>query len=208
MKDSEPEDPNAYTENFDKFYTYFSGAFDFLVKHTSLYNKWVAPVIPQIRGSRVLEISFGTGWLISRYANRFDTYGVDFNRRMIEITNRNLKAARITIPLQRARVEALPYRSEIFDTVVNTMAFSGYPRADSAMSEIHRVLKPEGRLVLVDVGLPNDGNWFGSVFARLIAATGDIIRDMPQIFSRHGFMFSDMAVGGFGALHLYVAQKN
>ncbi len=142
MSTSEPKDPYKYTTHFDAIYSRLSRIYDFVVRHTSFYNTWVAPAIPLIRGPRVLEISFGTGWLITHYASRFKTYGVDLNEKMIQITTRNLKAAGISIPLQRANVEALPYKSEVFDTVVNTMAFSGYPRADQAMSEIRRVPSP------------------------------------------------------------------
>ncbi len=207
MPKLEPKDPKAYTTSFDAFYTQFSGIYDFLVRHTSLWNAWVGPAIPRIRGPRVLEISFGTGWLITHYASRFETCGIDLNEKMIRITSRNLLANGVRIPLQRASVEALPYRSETFDTVVNTMAFSGYPRADSAMSEICRVLKPGGRLVLIDIGYPEDGNWMGKNLARFIEATGDILRDMGKIFTQHGFAFSHETIGGFGSVHLYVAQK-
>ena len=162
MYNSEPKDPKRYTANFDVFYSGFSGIYDFFVRHTSLWKAWVGPAVPHIRGPRVLEISFGTGWLITQYASRFETYGVDLNKKMIKVTSRNLLASGIKVPLQRASVEALPFRSETFDTVVNTMAFSGYPRADRAMSEIHRVLKPGARLVLIDIGFPEDGNWMGT----------------------------------------------
>ena len=56
--------------------------------------------------------------------------------------------------LRRADVENLPYPDGYFDTVVNTMSFSGYPNAQQAMSELHRVLHRRGRLVLIDIGYP------------------------------------------------------
>ncbi len=207
MYNFEPKDPKKYTANFDVFYSGFSGIYDFLIRHTSLWHTWVGPAVPHIRGPRVLEISFGTGWLITQFASRFETYGVDLNEQMIKVTSRNLLTTGIKIPLQRASVEALPFRSETFDTVVNTMAFSGYPRADRAISEIHRVLKPGARLVLIDIGFPEDGNWIGTALARFIVATGDILRDMDKIFSQHGFTYEHEILGGAGLIHMYVAQK-
>ncbi len=208
MSKPEPKNPEVYTSHFDAIYSRFGGIYDFAVKHTSLWEVWEAPIIPLIRGPRVLEVSFGPGWLITRYAGHFETYGIDFNMRLIRITSRNLQAAGISIPLQRANVEALPYRSDTFDTLVNTMAFSGYPRADQAMSEFRRVLKPGGRLLLMDMGLPEDGNWIGQLLVRLYEASGDIARDMGPIFSRHRFSFSHKTVGGRGSIHFYIAQKD
>lgn len=207
MDEHEPSDPAAYTARNDARYSRLSGVYDFLVQHTSLYNRWLLPIVPKIRGPRVLEISFGTGWLMTRYASQFETCGVDLNWNMIRTTTKNLELAGLAVPLQQARVEALPYRSESFDTVVNTMAFSGYPRADQAMSEICRVLRPGGRLVLVDMNLPQHENWIARLWLRLFLASGDILRDMGRILSSHGFKFTDEVMGLSGSLHLYVAEK-
>ena len=207
MSENEPPDPEIYTATNDVRYSRFSGVYDFAVRHTSLYSRWLLPAVQEIRGPRVLEISFGTGWLMTQYARQFDAHGVDLNWNMIGIATRNLRSAALTVPLQQAKVEALPFRGESFDTVVNTMAFSGYPRADRAMSEIRRVLRPDGRLVLVDMNLPEHETWMTRFWLRLFLASGDILRDMGQIFSRHGFIFSDDAIGLSGSLHLYVAEK-
>lgn len=207
MTGTEPPDPEAYSARNNAVYSRLAGIYDFAVRHTSLYNRWLLPALRHIRGPRVLEVSFGTGWLLSRYAGRFDTYGIDLNRDMIRVTTRNLRVAGHTIPLQQARVEALPYRTECFDTVVNTMAFGGYPRADEAMSEIRRVLKPGGRLILVDMAMPADRNRMGRIWIRVYIASRDILRDMRELFHRHGFTYSDEAIGLSGSLHLYVADK-
>jgi len=207
MYDPEPDNPQAYTDTFDATYSRFGRIYDFLVRHTPLWRAWVGPAVPHIRGPRVLEISFGTGWLLTRYAGRFETHGIDLNETMVRIASRNLSAAGLTIPLLRGNVEALPYRSRSFDTVVNTMAFSGYPRADAAMSEICRVLKPDARLVLIDIGRPQDGNWKGRALINLWVKAGDIIRDMGSVLERHGFSYNHESIAGFGSVHLYVAQK-
>ncbi len=207
MRKLEPKNPKTYTAHFNTFYSLFSGIYDFLVKHDPPWQVLVGRAIPHIRGPRVLEVSFGTGWLLTRYASPFETYGIDLNWKMIQTTTRNLRAAEATAQLQQANVEALPYMSETFDTIVNTAAFSGYPRADNAMREFHRVLKPDGRLVLIDVGYPKDGNWMGKALARFTEVTGDILRDMDPIFTRNGFVFQSEVIGGFGSMYLYIAQK-
>ncbi len=207
MRKLEPENPKVYTAHFNTFYSLFSGIYDFLVKHYRPWQDLVGRVIPHIRGPRVLEVSFGTGWLLTQYASRFETYGIDLNEKMTRIASRNLRTVGVTAHLQRANVEAIPYRNETFDTIVNTAAFSGYPSADRAMSEFWRVLKPGGRLVLIDVGYPKDGNWHGRALARFTEATGDILRDMGPIFTRHGFSYQEEVIGGSGSIYLYIAQK-
>lgn len=176
MRESEPANPDAYTRRNDAIYSRLAGVYDFVVKHTSLYGRWLLPIIPRIRGPRVIEISFGTGWLLTHYATHFETYGIDLNWDMIWITTKNLRSAGLSIPLQEARVEALPYRTESFDTVVNTMAFGGYPRADGAMSEIRRVLKPGGRLIILDMATPAHRNWMSRLWIHLYLASRDILR--------------------------------
>jgi ubiquinone/menaquinone biosynthesis C-methylase UbiE len=207
MRKLEPKNSKAYTAHFNTFYSLFSGIYDFLVKHYHPWQDVVGRVIPHIRGFRVLEVSFGTGWLLTQYASRFETYGIDLNEKMIRVTSRNLRTVGITAYLQRANVEALPYRNETFDTIVNTAAFSGYPSADRAMCEFRRVLKPGGRLVLIDIGYPKDGNWLGRALARFTEVSGDILRDMGPVFTRNGFEYHEEVIGGFGSMYLYIAQK-
>jgi ubiquinone/menaquinone biosynthesis C-methylase UbiE len=164
--------------------------------------------LPLISGRRVLEVSFGTGYLLGEYAGRFEVYGVDLNRRMARLAQDNLRKKGLAVEIQIARVEALPYESGTFDTLVNTMAFTGYPNADQAMREMRRVLKPGGRLVMIDINYPADGNRLGVFLARFWEASGDLIRDMRPLFQEYGFEYQETEVGGWGSVHLYVASKS
>jgi ubiquinone/menaquinone biosynthesis C-methylase UbiE len=205
---TEPTDPEEFTRRFDRFYSRFARAYDVLVKRGPIWKRWLAHALPHVRGPRVLEVSCGTGYLLTQYAGRVQASAVDLNARMVEVTTENVRRAGLTADVQQANVEALLYADETFDTVVNTMSFSGYPNGRAALAEMNRVLKPGGDLVLIDVGYPDDGNQVGTLLAELWRRSGDLIRDMDVLLREAGFVYREEAIGGFGSIRLYVCTKD
>ena len=204
----DPRDPQAFQEGLDRVYTRIARLYDIGIKVFPVWKTWLRQVLPHITGRRVLEVSFGTGYLMTHYAGQFEVHGIDLNARMLSVAKRNLRKAELSARLQQGTVENLPYEKGCFDTVVNTMAFSGYPDANKAMSEMRRVLKPRGRLVLVDISYPSDRNWVGMRLTRFWQRAGDIIRDIDGVLVRHGFEYEDMEIGGFGSVHLYICDRD
>lgn len=204
---SEPNNPQAYTRSMDQAYTWFAGVYDLIVKILPVWRSWIGHVLPHIQGQKVLEVSFGTGYLLTKYASQHETFGLDYNHKLIKTARNNLSRDNQTAPLCQGSVEALPYPSNHFDTIVNTMAFTGYPDGHKAMAELHRVLKPGGRLVMVDIGYPASGRKAGMLMARSWAALGDILRNMGPLFTAHDFDFKTTEIGGFGSVHLHIAIK-
>ena len=191
----------------NKFYSASAGIYDFVIKALPIWRNWIKHALPHIAGPRVLEVSFGTGYLLTQYADRYETYGIDYNANMVATAKKNLTHKGLTSSLQQGSVEALPYQDDSFDTVINTMAFTGYPDAHKALSELHRVLKPGGKLVMVDIDYPKNGNWPGRQATRFWIAFGDLVRDMDQLFQSFNFETTDQEIGGFGSVHLYIARK-
>jgi ubiquinone/menaquinone biosynthesis C-methylase UbiE len=204
----EPKDSRAYTAKFDRFYSRIAFAFDWFVKLFPLWRHWLNHVLPWIEGPRVLEVSFGTGYLLSQYANEVEAHGVDLNGKLARIASQNVKRSGKVAHLQIANVEALPYADQTFDTLVNTMAFSGYPDGRRAFEEFYRVLRPAGRLVLLDVSFPSGRSILGTGMTKLWQAAGDIIRDVNKLCADYGFACEDREIGGFGSIHLYLAIKS
>ena len=202
----EPGHPAEFTRQFDRFYTRFARWYAGFIRAFPLWRRWLDHALPYIEGQRVLEISFGTGYLLSRYARRFETYGVDLNYQLAQLARGALTRQAIDANLQVADVVALPYPDGIFDCVVNTMAFSGYPEADAAIAEIKRVLCPGGRLVLIDVAYPVEERPAGFLMARMWKLAGDLLRDMKTLLAQHGFSASIQEIGGFGSVQLFVCQ--
>lgn len=207
MYSTEPTDKKEFSQNFDRMYGRFAKLYDLAVKTVPVWRNWIKQAIPLIHGPKVLEISFGTGYLLTQYANSFETYGIDYNWELTCTAKQNLHTKRVQASIQQADIAHLPYRTGMFNTVVNTMAFSGYPDGRQAMAEINRVLMTNGRFVLIDIDYPKEHSWLGTKMTRFWASTGDIIRDMGQLFDQSGFRYEDKEIGGFGSVHLYVATK-
>ena len=134
---------------------------------------WRRLAAPHLRGRRILEIGFGTGelFLTLREAG-FDVSGADFSMSMALLLRRKLvrsgePAGRIT----RARAQQLPYAHGAFDSVVFTFA-AGYAMDPHTYVEVRRVLRPGGRLIVVDGGFSLPGR-VGMALQRLLFGETD-----------------------------------
>ena len=203
-----PEDPTLYRNHRNKVYTKYARVYNIACKIFPFWKTWLKKVIPHIEGKRVLEVSFGTGYLLCMYAGGFETYGIDYNDEMVKIAKENLRRKGIRANLQRADAESLPFQDEFFDCIVNTMSFTGYPDGRKAMSEFYRVLKYGGRLIILDFDYPADRNWLGYRLVKLMEAAGDTIKDISSFLKELSFNSSETEAGGFGSVHLYVAIKS
>lgn len=138
-------------------------------------------------GGRVLEVGFGPGRLQVELARKTDeSHGLDLAMGMCRYTQRRLKANGLDSRILRGSAFALPYAGKVFDSVVSTFAFSGFPAGARALAEMYRVTAPGGRLVLIDIGLPTNGNRLGIYLARLWERMGDFLYDQPALMQAAG----------------------
>ena len=197
-----------FTERNNILYSKIAKGYDILIKVLPIWNNWNSQAIPHIKGKRVLEVSFGTGLLLSKYASNYETFGIDYNPKMLEIAKKNMRNKGVSAEIIQGNVESLPYDSSSFDTVLNTMAFTGYPDSLKAMSELNRVLKPGGKLIIVDINYPKNMNILGMWLTKFWILLGDVIRDMGKVFNHFDLDYTDKEIGGFGSVHLYIATKS
>jgi ubiquinone/menaquinone biosynthesis C-methylase UbiE len=98
----------------------------------------------------VLEVAVGTGLNLEAYPDDITLTGIDWSDAMLDIARDRSSRLRRTATLQQANAHELPFDDASFDTVVCTFGLCAIPDHTRAITEMTRVLRPGGRLILVD----------------------------------------------------------
>ncbi len=108
---------------------------------------------------RILEIGVGSGHNFRYYSERADhVIGLDPSPKLLSMARETIRSRALPFPVEllQASAEAIPLRSGSLDTVVTTWTLCTIPNVTSALAEMCRVLKPDGRFLFVEHGLSPD----------------------------------------------------
>jgi ubiquinone/menaquinone biosynthesis C-methylase UbiE len=161
-------------------------------------------------GDCVLEIGCGTGTLTlaaKRQAGASGkVFGIDVIPGMIELSQRKATQANEDVTFQLGSIDDIPFSENQFNVVM--CSFMIFHMSEmvrrKGIAEIYRVLKPQGRLLVLDLALPNQG------LSRAIAKTlfgGMLQHDLRELFplmEASGFTDIEIAPAKFRVMGLSV----
>jgi demethylmenaquinone methyltransferase/2-methoxy-6-polyprenyl-1,4-benzoquinol methylase len=119
-----------------------------------LWKSFAVEIARPRRGERVLDVAAGSGDLAEALARRVAPGGevwlTDLNRRMLERGRDRMLDAGLLAPAVQCDAERLPFPPAYFDCVTVAFGLRNMTRKDAALAEMARVLKPGGRLVVLE----------------------------------------------------------
>ena len=109
-------------------------------------------------GDRVLDCATGTGDLAIEFKTQVGPTGVvvgtDFCQEMLDFAPEKAKVAGLDIKFEVADVTALPFDDSSFDIASIAFGIRNVGNPQKALSELHRVVKPGGRVMVLEFGQP------------------------------------------------------
>jgi len=108
----------------------------------------------------VLEIAVGTGLNLPHYPPDIKLVGIDLSEPMLAVAHKRAADLELVdrVQLRQGDVQQLELPDACMDTVISTCALCTIPDPAAAAREAFRVLRPAGRMVLVEHG-PSTKRW-------------------------------------------------
>jgi demethylmenaquinone methyltransferase/2-methoxy-6-polyprenyl-1,4-benzoquinol methylase len=177
-KDSEASKKEQVTEMFDTI----SKEYDGLNRVISfgIDVKWRHKVVKIVSGKQpenILDIATGTGDLAINLAstNAKEIIGLDISNGMLEVGRKKIASKKLDgiISMVIGDSENLPFEDNTFDAITVAFGVRNFENLEKGLSEILRVLKPNGIFVILETSVPTNPIYkFGyNIYSKFILPT-------------------------------------
>ena len=104
-------------------------------------------------GATILELAPGPGYLSIELAKMgsYHIVGLDISPTFVEIAQAKAKEARVEIDFRQGNASHMPLADDLFDFLVCSAAFKNFSEPVQALDEMFRVLKPDGKALIIDL---------------------------------------------------------
>ena len=190
-------------------YDRFASAYDILFAplerwFMSAWRKEAAHELPV--GSRLLEIGAGTGLNFQHYPGTSFATASDLSHVMLSRAVTRALGQRLV----QADAQHLPFANASFDAAFGTLVFCSIPDPMKAFAELRRVVRPGGRIVLLEHVRPE--GFAGRCFDVLNVATVALIddhfnRETARLAGDSGLKIVEVRRKAGGAVNLIIAEN-
>ncbi len=150
-------------EQVAKMFDTISGNYDNLNRVISFgidvkWRKKVLNIIKSTNPTTILDIATGTGDLaiLMAQTNAEKIIGLDISAGMLEVGEKKIAAKKLsnTIEMVLADSENIPFEDNFFDAITVAFGVRNFENLEKGLSEILRVLKPNGVFVILETSIP------------------------------------------------------
>jgi ubiquinone/menaquinone biosynthesis C-methylase UbiE len=149
-------------------------------------NKIVRSIAPLEEGSTIVDLGTGPGILsieLHKLLPQAKIIGVDLSSDMLEIARKNADEAGMSnFETRLGKAEEIPIESNSVNLVVTQSSFHEWEDPQKGLSEIFRILKPGGSLILKDYNRHWLSKWKRSLFKFFLAMVGESYEDHLGMF--------------------------
>jgi phosphatidylethanolamine/phosphatidyl-N-methylethanolamine N-methyltransferase len=119
----------------------------FADRHFSPWREKLWSLIPV---GRVLEVGVGTGKNLPYHPARMEVTGIDLSDCMLERARQKAQELDRPVVLREMDAQHLDFPDDSFEAAVGTFVFCSVPDAERGLRELARVIKPGGRIALLE----------------------------------------------------------
>ena len=155
-------------------------------------------LVNPLEGEKILEFGFGTGENLILGVNRNSNVqfkGLDIDPKVKRIAEKKFKANSIDVRLDIYNGGKFPYQNNAFDKVFSSLVFHQLDAKtkESSLNEIHRILKPNGVLIIGDWGKPRSKMmrimfYFVQILDGFATTKDNVDGKLPTYVEKWGFM--------------------
>ncbi|WP_186755639.1 class I SAM-dependent methyltransferase [Echinicola salinicaeni] len=149
-------DAKKHNTNIVNQFSKQASAYTSITSHSDSLDKLIA-ISSASRSDKVLDIACGSGIVACEFA-KYTSHvtGIDMTQRMLEEAKKlQAKRSLTNVTWQIGDVESLPYEDDSFSIVISRFGFHHFIDPFKVLSEMKRVCKPGGKVLVVDVSLPD-----------------------------------------------------
>jgi demethylmenaquinone methyltransferase/2-methoxy-6-polyprenyl-1,4-benzoquinol methylase len=124
-----------------------------------LWRKKTAEKSGIMPNSKILDCATGTGDLyisFQSYYKNSKIIGIDFSKEMLDIASNKLHKIKMQQSFIQGDIMQLPFNGNFFDAITISFGIRNVDNIVSALKEMARVLKPNGKIIVLEFGQPSN----------------------------------------------------